>query len=63
MAGTNTGSLNGLPPTGRSMSLGRIDVIRVVAAGIVNVTGPGAVGITELIAPESECGALLETAV
>jgi steroid delta-isomerase-like uncharacterized protein len=39
MRGTNTGSLNGLPPSSKTISLKGIDVIEVGADGIQSVTG------------------------
>ena len=39
MLGTNTGSLHGLPPTGRPVRLPGIDVIDVGSEGITRVTG------------------------
>ena len=39
MTGTNTGSLNGLPPTGKAIALKGVDLIEVVDDGIKLVTG------------------------
>jgi len=39
MKGTNTGSMSGLPPTGRSVELPGVDLIRTSAEGIVSVVG------------------------
>ena len=39
MTGTNTGSLNGLAPTGKAIALKGVDLIEVVDDGIKLVTG------------------------
>ncbi|MFV1921203.1 MAG: ester cyclase [Methylotenera sp.] len=39
MTGTNTGSLNGLPPSGKSVSLNGVDIIEVSDDGIQSVIG------------------------
>jgi steroid delta-isomerase-like uncharacterized protein len=62
MTGTNTGSLNGLPPTGKSVRVPGIDVIETGPDGIVGVTGyfdsaavPRQLGLDVIVQP-SEIG-------
>lgn len=58
MKGTNTGAFQGLPPTGRSISLSGVDVIEIGAGGIKTVKGyfdtrsvPDQLGLQVLVQP------------
>jgi heme-degrading monooxygenase HmoA len=58
MKGTNTGAFQGLPPTGRSISLAGVDVIEIGADGIKSVKGyfdtravPEQLGLQVLVQP------------
>lgn len=58
MQGTNTGSFQGLPPTGRTITLPGVDVIEIGAGGIKAVTGyfdtralPEQLGLQVLVQP------------
>lgn len=60
MTGTNTGSLNGLPPTSKPISLNGIDVIEISQDGIKSVTGyfdtkaiPIQLGLDVIVQPSS----------
>jgi steroid delta-isomerase-like uncharacterized protein len=60
MTGTNTGPFNGLPPTGRDVSLGGVDVIETSPNGIATVTGyfdsrtvPEQLGLQVIVQPPS----------
>lgn len=58
MTGTNTGSLNGLPPTGKAIALKGVDLIEVNDDGITLVTGyfdtkavPTQLGLNVIVQP------------
>lgn len=60
MTGTNTAPWNGLPPTGASVTLPGVDVIRVVGNGIQTVRGyfdsgavPRALGLDVIVQPKA----------
>ena len=60
MKGTNTAPWNGLPPTGASVTLPGVDVIRVVGNGIQTVRGyfdsgavPRALGLDVIVQPKA----------
>ena len=60
MKGTNTGSFQGLPPTGRSVSLPGVDVIEIGADGIRSLKGyfdtravPEQLGLQVLVQPHT----------
>ena len=60
MTGTNTGSLNGLPPTGKAIALKGVDLIEVVDDGIKLVTGyfdtktvPTQLGLNVIVQPST----------
>lgn len=60
MTGTNTGSLNGLPPTGKVIALKGVDLIEVVDDGIKLVTGyfdtkivPTQLGLNVIVQPST----------
>ncbi|MGB6193524.1 MAG: ester cyclase [Terracidiphilus sp.] len=60
MKGTNTGSLNGLPPTGKSISLSGADFVRVEGGRICSVQGyfdggavPRSLGLDVIVQPST----------
>lgn len=60
MTGTNTGSMSGLPPTGRRVDLPGVDLIRTGAQGIESVQGyfdsavvPRQLGLQVVVQPEA----------
>lgn len=60
MTGTNTGSLNGLPPTGKAVVLKGVDLIEVADNGIKLVTGyfdtkavPTQLGLNVIVQPST----------
>jgi steroid delta-isomerase-like uncharacterized protein len=60
MKGTNTGSMNGLPPTGRSIALGGADFARIEDGKILSLQGhfdsgavPRALGLDVIVQPSA----------